>query len=181
MPQLQATADGLNPVKTVTSDNKIFKVRLRERYKANEYVRVINIDDTPVYWNYFPMDGEETYFTDDGAMRVVEGRQHFDEKRERLLPGNDQAWMIEPGESEVLLGDNADHFIEMLYKTLVAKKTIAKTHIEKGQARKFNWNDGNLMDEYIDKIFLGIVKPEFEDLSHEPIKTSKAIKQPASS
>lgn len=166
MPQLQQTKDGRSPVRTATNDNKLFRVRLRDRYKPTDYVRVINIDDTPVVWNYFPIDGEETYSTDDGMMRIVEGRQHFDEKREHLLPGNDQVWMINPGESEVLLGANADLFIEMLYKTLVAKKTIkSKPNVREGEARKFNWIDGRLQDELIDKIFLGVERPQFGDVN----------------
>jgi hypothetical protein len=137
-------------------------------------VRVINIDDTPVYWQYFPIDGEETYFTDDGVMRITEGRQHFDEKREELLPGNDQAWMMNPGESEVLLGANADLFIQTLYKTLVAKKTIKqKPNMKEGQARKYNWIDGKLQEEIIEKIFLGVEKPQFGALD-EPARSSAA-------
>ncbi len=172
MPQVQSTPEGKNPLKIATTDNKPFRVRLRARYKPNDYVRVINIDDTPVVWNYFPVDGEESYFSDDGVMRIVEGRQHFDEKRESLLPGNDQVWMIEPGESEVLLGANADQFIEMLYKTLVAKKTIkAQPNIKEGQARKFNWTDGRMQDEYIDKIFLGVETPQF-GATNEPSRNT---------
>lgn len=175
MPQITQTEDGSSPVKTVTADNKLFKERLRKYYKPSEYVRVINIDNTPVYWYYFPVDGEETYFTDDGVMRITEGRQHFDEKRESLLPGNDQAWMLNPGESEVLLGANADIFIHTLYKTLVAKKTIkSKPRVKEGQARKYNWKDGSLQDTIINQIFLGVEKPQFGEVN-EP-ERAKAIK-----
>lgn len=174
MPQIQSQ-DGKSPVRTVTSDNKAFKIRLRKYYKPSDYVRVINIDDSPVFWSYFPIDGEETYFTDDGVMRVTEGRQHFDENRDELLPGNDQAWALEPGESEVLLGANADLFIGTLYKTLVAKKTIKqKPRIKEGQARKYNWTDGRLQSEIIEKIFLGVEQPQFGSVSEPSRTTGKA-------
>jgi hypothetical protein len=168
------TKDGKSPVRTVTADNKPFVTRLRKYYKPQDYVRVINIDNVPIYWHYFPVDGEETYFTDDGVMRVTEGRQHFDEKREELLPGNDQAWMLNPGESEVLLGANADLFIQTLYKTLVAKKTIkAKPNMKEGQARKYNWIDGNQQEQIIEKIFLGVEKPQFGEVN-EPARLPAA-------
>lgn len=177
MPQLQPTKDGRSPIAPVVKENKPFRVRLRDRYKPTDYVRVINIDNEPCVWQYFPVDGEETYFSDDGVMRMVSGRQHFDEQRDSLLPGNDQAWIMNPGESEVLLGANADLFIEMLYKTLVAKSAIEKQpEIGEGRARKYNWNDGALQERMIDRIFLGIETPQFGAVDATKSRTAAAAK-----
>jgi hypothetical protein len=78
------------------------------------------------------------------------------------LPGNDQAWVIDPGESEVLIGSNADLFIEGLYRTVKAKRSIKSMRVKEGQARKFNFGDGKMQEAIIDEIFLGVAEPEFK-------------------
>lgn len=161
MPQINPKAN--QPTATSIKENKPFRERLRDRYAPTDYVKVINIDNEPFEWQYFPSTGEETYFTDNGAVRVVEGRQKFASNYEQKLPGNEQVWVINPGHSEILLGENADLFIEGLYKNLVVKKRIEENpNIEKTQARSFNWNDGLLQETMIDKIFLGIERPNFD-------------------
>jgi hypothetical protein len=149
-------------------DNKPFRARLRNRYKPSDYVKVINIDDEPYMWKYFPPDGENSYFTDDGMMRVVEGRAHFDPKREELLSGNEQLWVINPGQTEILQGSNADLFIEGLYRVKSAKDQMKRREQrsltnpdEKDKVLKFGWTDGSMEDKYIDQIFLGVEKPVF--------------------
>lgn len=162
MPQIQTGENGKSPVRVQTKENMPFRLRLRKRYKTTDYVKVINIDSQPFYWQYFPTDGEEEYFQDNGATRIVDGRQHYDAKYEELLPGNDQAWEMEPGVSEVLIGSNADLFIEGLYRTVKAKRTIKSMRVKEGQARKFNFGDGLTQEAIIDEIFLGVAEPEFK-------------------
>lgn len=161
MPQLKTPQTG--PTATTISENKPFRERLRDRYQPDQYVRVINIDNEPFNWQWFPSNAETTEFTDNGAVRVVTGRAHFTKNYAQKLPGNEQQWLLNPGESEVLIGENADLFIEGLYKRLVAKKRIDDNpDIEKTQARSFNWNDGLLQEQMINKIFLGVEQPNFE-------------------
>jgi len=162
MPQINPKSN--QPSATTIKENKPFRDRLRDRFQPTDYVRVINIDDEPFEWQWFPSTGEQVYFTDNGAVRVVEGRQRFGQNYEQKLPGNEQVWVINPGHSEILIGENADLFIEGLYKRLVAKKRIEDNpNIEKTQARSFNWNDGLLQEQMIDKIFLGIERPVFDE------------------
>jgi len=163
MPQVQPSKNQ-QPTATSIKENKPFRERLRDRYQPSEWVRVINIDTEPFAWQWFPSDGEETSFTDQGAVRVITGRAHFTGNYEQKLPGNEQTWLINPGDSEVLIGENADLFIEGLYKRLVAKKRISdRPNVEETQARSFNWNDGLLQEQMINKIYLGIEKPNFSD------------------
>jgi hypothetical protein len=162
MPQINQKSN--QPSATSIKENKPFRDRLRDRYAPTDYVRVINIDNEPFQWQYFPSTGEQTYFTDNGAVRVVEGRQAFTKNYELKTAGNEQVWVINPGSSEILIGENADLFIEGLYKELVVKKRIEDNpNIEKTQARSFNWNDGLLQEQMIDKIFLGIERPVFDE------------------
>lgn len=139
---------------------------------------VINIDNEPYQWQYFPIDGEEVSFTDNGAVRVVTGRASFAKGYEQKLPGKEQLWEIAPGESEILLGANADLFIEGLYKRLIAKKRVSETpNLEKTQARSFNWNDGLVQEQMIDKIFLGVKRPNFDVGKTTDSATDKVAKR----
>lgn len=161
MPQIKRAN---KPTATTIKESKPFRDRLRDRYAPSEYVRVINIDDAPFEWQYFPTAGEDTSFTDNGNVRVVQGRQSFTKNYEQAIPGNEQIWVVNPGDSEVLVGENADLFIEGLYKRLVAKQRITDSpNITEGQVRKFNWNDGLLQEQMIDKIYLGKEQPNFEN------------------
>jgi hypothetical protein len=164
------------PTATSVQENKRFRDRLRDRYKPLDNVRVINIDNEPFEWEYFPIDGETEEFTDNGAVRVTTGRRSFVAGYSQVVPGAEQIWEIGPGESEVLIGACADLFIEGLYKRLVAKKRIAETTVAETQARSFNWNDGLLQEQMIDKIFLGVVKPNFDELKPEPPRVGRPPK-----
>lgn len=145
-------------------ENKLLRERLRDRYSPSQWVRVINIDNEPFEWQWFPSDGEEVTFSTDGLMRQVDGRQRFTSNFDGKLPGNEQIWKIDAGESEVLIGENADLMIEGLYKKLIVKKRVSeKPNVENTQARSFNWNDGLLAEQTIDKIFLGIERPNFDE------------------
>ena len=165
-PQKQATS-------TTIKENKAFRDRLRDRYQPSEYVRVINVDDEPFAWQWFPSTGETTEFTDNGAVRVVTGRASFTKNYEQKIPGNEQQWLINPGESEVLIGENADLFIEGLYKRLVSKQKVREMKVTETQARSFNWNDGLMQEQWIDRIFLGVEKPNFEPTGSPVTKKSQ--------
>lgn len=165
-PSKQATA-------TTIKEGKAFRERLRDRYQPTQWVRVINIDSEAFSWQWFPSTAETEEFTDNGAVRVTSGRAHFTSDYSQKIPGNEELWSIDPGESEVLIGENADLFIEGLYKRLVARKKIdERPDIEATQARSFNWNDGLLQEQMIDKIFLGVEQPNFETQPSPTPKTS---------
>jgi hypothetical protein len=155
-------------------ENKLFRERLRDRYSPTQWVRVINIDNEKFDWQWFPSDAEAESFSTDGLMRQVEGRMRFTANFDGKIPGKEELWSLDAGESEVLIGECADLMIEGLYKKLIVKKRVAeKPDMEKTQARSFNWNDGLLQEQMIDKIFLGIERPNFDEPRPSTVGTKK--------
>lgn len=132
------------------SQRKIFRERLMDRFSSHEWVRVINPDDEDFYWQYLPQHSETMEFTPDGMQKLTE--------REPV-----EAWILHPGESEVIIGENAYVMIDSLYKKLVAKGYLHKhgPNPERNPGRNFNWSDSRQQEELIDKIFLGKETPEF--------------------
>lgn len=171
MPRI--SLDQANGASSSLPNQATLRERLLNRFAAHEWVRVINIDDEPLYWQYLPIHGEEFEYTKDPARHVY-----------RTDP---EAYMLEPGESEVLIGECAYLMIENLYKKLVAKKAIArKPKVKDGEARPFNWSDGNVQEIIIDQIYLGREKPQFGEMLNPPeqpnfnrIEFSKSVPIPS--
>lgn len=133
---------------TVVNNRKTFRERLMDRFAAHEYVRVINIDDEPIMWQYMPEHSERHEFTPD-PMKIT----YRDEP---------ELWVLDPGQDEVIVGANAYLMIDALYKKIISKKTIARSpNMGPGQARNFNWTDATAQEELIDRIYLGKENPEF--------------------
>lgn len=140
--------------------NVLFRERLRDRYKPHQFIRVQNIDDEPFIWQYMPESGEESAQSSDGMHRIIT----------RTRP---EAWIIDPGETEVIQGANADIMIEALYKKISAKRIIAKTPNQAPtSARNFNWTDPIAQEEAINKIFLGIEELSFGVKDEEQQRTA---------
>lgn len=154
-----------------------FRERLMKRFAAHEWVRVVNIDDQPFIWQYMPTHGETEHITRDPHRMVY---------REPV-----EVYQLDPGEEEVIIGENAYVMIESLYKKVVAKEVILTSRVPSpGQNRNFNWTDPKSQEDIIDRIFLGKEtlsfgakapeQPKVEDetpdlLSDKPrIKTTKA-------
>jgi hypothetical protein len=125
-----------------------------DRFQPHEWVRVINLDDEDFYWQYLPQHAETFNFTPDPMKETY---------REPV-----EAWMLKPGESEVIIGENAYLMIENLYKRLVAKGYLKKNGLaaKDNPGRNFNWSDSTQQEELIDKIYLGKENPEFRSKSH---------------
>ncbi len=160
---------------TSVQESRGFRDRLRDRYQPSQWVRVINIDNEPLSWQWFPSTAETEEFTDNGAVRVISGRQSFTSQYREKMPGNEQLWLINPGESEVLIGENADLFIEALYKKLVTKSFIDQNgdFVIGKPGRSFNWTDGLKQEQYIDKIYLGVEQPRFNEPAKSPATKAK--------
>lgn len=131
-----------------------FRERLMDRFQAHEYVRVINPDTAPIVWQYLPTHAEHITMTPDPIQDM-----HRDDVEQ---------YMLNPGESEVILGENAYVMIEALYKQIVAKKTIeASPDIDETRARNFNYTDANKQEYWIDKILIGKETPNFGNFERE--------------
>lgn len=148
---------------TSTQDNRLtFRERLMKRFAAHEWVRVINIDNEPFVWQYMPEHEEKFEFTPD-PMKVT-------------YRGKPEMYQLNPGEDEVIIGENAFVMIEALYKKVISKRVVAKTpNMPAGQARAFNWTDGMAQDELIDRIYLGKESPRF----NEVVETNPVLNVPA--
>lgn len=118
------------------------------RFAGHEFVRVINIDDQPFYWQYLPSFAEEFEFTPD-PMKIT--------RRAGV-----EAYRLDPGESEVLIGENAYVMIEALYKKLRGKEVIERNpNTPAGVARAFGFDDDIAQEQLIKKIYLGKETPGF--------------------
>lgn len=126
--------------------------RLLERFKPHEYVKVINVDDEPYMWQYMPSELEEYDYTSDGMHR-------------HTRRSDPEVWQLEPGESETIIGANALLMIDGLYKKMKSKNVIATTDVKPGQARAFNYADGNSQEQWIDRILIGKEVPSFISLN----------------
>lgn len=135
----------------ITADKKLlFRERLMNRFAAHDWVRVINPDDEPFVWQYLPSHAEEFEFTPD-PMKITRR-------------GEVEAYQLEPGESEVIIGENAYVMIEGLYKRMAGKAAVRKTPtVEPGYARSYNWDDSIQQEDFIEQIYLGKENPTFSD------------------
>lgn len=137
-------------------ENIPFRQRLMNRFAAHDWVRVINVDNEPFYWQYLPAHSETFEFTDD-PMKIT--------TRDDVEP-----YILNPGESEVVLGENAYVMIESLYKKVVSKRYVRQHGgNEVGKpGRNFNWTAGNKQEELIDEIFIGKETPRFGESGDVP-------------
>lgn len=128
--------EGFNPTPSLSDliqdDSLTFRERLVKRFKPNNFVRVINIDDEPFEWQEQPISNEFVHQPD---------KVTYDVYRR-----NPERHVLMPGEVRILDGGNAYLMVEGLFKKLILKKTHGKgTGMGSPQTQS----------EYIDKIVLG--------------------------
>lgn len=123
--------------------------RLMQRFAANQFVRVINIDTQPFEWDYMPVSKE--YVT------------HPQGESQQVYRGAPDHYRLESGESKVLEGANAYLMIEGLFKQILQNQPRGVLSI----------SDGSLQEKYIDQIFQGTVDP-FTVLNAETKPTSNS-------
>lgn len=176
MPQISRTETSKKEL--VNTENKPLKQRLMDLFKAQDFVLVKNIDDEPFQWQYMPSDGEESWINQDNTQTTI-GRPSFNSDYSAMSGGNEQFWEVKPGETEVLLGENAYLFIEGLYKRVAAKRFEQHgKKLPEGVARSFNWADPGTQKSIINEIFQGVQTPQFGGKANESagIATKNTIK-----
>ena len=142
---------------------KMFRERLIDRFGASDFVRVINPDTEPFTWSYLPSKDESLEMSNDGMHRFA-------------IRNEAEFYQLNPGESEVIVGENAYIMIEALFKKLVAKKVVDKGgEFKPGMAaRNFNFSDALAQEQLIDEIYLGKETPTFtfnkEEVNDTPAK-----------
>lgn len=164
MPQLQKgqTTPGANGAPELYGTQKVentipFQERLMRLFKAQEFVTIRNIDDEPLYWQYMPTDGETENMSEDGMQK-------------QIYRTDPEMWTMGPGDVEVMVGANAYRALDVMYKNVTAKKTLAMfkdpsapQFNEKNEhlPKNFNYADGGLQDAFIKKAYLGKAMPTF--------------------
>lgn len=132
-----------------------FRERLMNRFAAHEWVRVINVDDETFRWQYLPTHAEKFEYTSDPMKATY---------RDSV-----EAYELAPGESEVIIGENAYVMIEALYKKVISKHVIdQRPDMPPGNARNFNWTDGAAQEQWIDQIYIGKEQPFREKRAGRP-------------
>lgn len=163
MPRIQPKSDQHS---AATVDvKKLFRERLISRFKATDFVRVINPDNEDFEWSYLPSSKEDLQMSSDGMHRYAQ--------RE-----DPEYYLLSPGESEVIIGENAYIMIEALFKKMVAKKLyMDHGDFKPGQpARNFNFSDALAQEQLIDKIYLGKEQPNFGTSNVEATNDTPATK-----
>lgn len=144
-----------------------FQERLMRLFKPQEFVTIKNITDEPCYWQYMPADNETEAFSEDGMQRIIN----------REAP---EMWVINAGETEVIVGASAYRALDVMYKNYAASTTLRKfadpdspLFNENGKhlPKNFNFADGGAQDEFIKKAYLGKATPSFGNVvAQQPIE-----------
>ena len=139
----------------------MFQERLMKRFSPTDFVTVQNVDNEPYMWQYMPAEKEH--------IEMVDGIQR------NTFRDAPELWVIEPGQTEVIVGGNAYVMIEGLYKKLVAKKNFDNEGLEvdpltgnypQHQAINFSFSDGGQQEKWINRIFIGKATPTFTSVSN---------------
>ena len=152
MPRIQPKSD--QHTAATVDVKKLFRERLIDRFKATDFV-----------WSYLPSSKEDLQMSSDGMHRYA-------------LREEPEYYLLAPGESEVIIGENAYIMIEALFKKMVAKKLyMDHGDFKPGQpARNFNFSDALAQEQLIDKIYLGKEQPNFGSTNVEATNDTSATK-----
>jgi len=147
------------------TENSIpFQERLMRLFKPQEFVTIKNINTEPVFWQYMPADSEVESFSEDGMQRIIN----------RADP---EMWVVNPGETEVLVGASAYRALDVMYKNYAAASTLKRfsdptqpQYNEKNEhlPKNFNFADGGAQEDFIKKAFLGKATPSFGNVEAAP-------------
>lgn len=129
-------------------NNLTFGERLRKRFRPTDTVKVHNITNAAIEWQWLD-ENDETYTIEDGSnVKIVE--------RE-----DPQLWRLGPGEQDIVQGSCAYLMIESLYKQTCAMKTGIVLHpLDEREIKNFAFDDPAKQDEFIDFCFAGKVTPQ---------------------
>lgn len=166
MPQVQTgqLTPGQNGAPKLYGSEKVensipFQERLMRLFKPQEFVTIKNIDDEPCYWQYMPIDNETESFSEDGMQKMIN----------RADP---EMWVIEPGQTDVIVGASAYRALDVMYKKYTAKSTLKRfkdplspQFNEKNEhlPKNFNFADGGAQEAFIQMAYLGKAMPVFSN------------------
>lgn len=150
MPKVDATTLRPSEIygKTQVDNSLTMGERIRKRFKPTDTVKVHNITNKGIEWQWLE-ESDETYTIEDGSnIKIVE----------REDPG---LWRLGPGEYDILPGSCAYLMIEALYKqTSILKTGIVLHPLDEREIRNFGFDDPQMQEEFIDMAFRGKVTPQ---------------------
>lgn len=121
--------------------------RIRKRFKPTDTVKVHNLTNFPIQWQWLE-ESDESYVIQDDLYKIVT----------RNDPG---VWRLEAGEQDILQGSCAYLMIEALYKQMSVMKTGIILHpLDEREIKNFGFDDPQKQEEMIDLIFRGKVTPQ---------------------
>lgn len=121
------------------------------RFRPEDQIKVVNILDHMFYWQVLDPNNEQVRQV---GFRGVTQRRTF-----RKPP---DMWSIAPGEVKIIPGWSGVRMIEDMYKQYVIETTDAKPRPETSKGRlvqTYNFDNPELQEKIISKIFLGIETP----------------------
>lgn len=164
MPQIQngQVTPGQDGVPKLYGTEKVensvpFQERLMRLFKPQEFVTIKNIDDEACFWQYMPAENETESFSEDGMQKMI-------------TRSDPEMWVIQPGETEVLVGANAYRALDVMYKAWTAKSTLRKfkdpsspQFNEKNEhlPKNFNFADGGAQERFLELAYVGKAQPVF--------------------
>jgi hypothetical protein len=120
--------------------------RMRKRFRPHDTVRVRNMDDEQLIWQWLDPEDESWTFTEDHVKVVSRG-----------VPG---LWGLDAGAEDILNGACAYMMLDKLYSTIAIKKTGVTEHpLDERQIKNFNLNDPMAQEQFLDRAFLGKLTP----------------------
>lgn len=134
--------------KVKVDNNLTFGERIRKRFRPTDTVKVHNITNHQIQWQWLE-ELDEEYVIEDGTNIKIVDR------------GDPQLWMLGAGEQDILQGSCAYLMIEALYKQTKALKAGLVLHpLDEREIRNFSFDDPEAQEEFIDMVFLGKVTPQ---------------------
>lgn len=134
--------------KQEVENNLTMGERIRKRFKPTDTVKVHNLTNTTIEWQWLE-ESDETYgIEDETNIKIVE----------RKDPG---LWVLGPGEQDILPGSCAYVMIEALFKQISVMKTgIIIRPLDESEIKNFGFDDPAAQEQMIDLIFLGKITPQ---------------------
>lgn len=134
--------------KQKVDNNLTFGERLRKKFRPTDTVKVRNITNHAIDWQWLD-EQDESYVIEDGSNVKIVTRE------------DPQLWSLGPGEVDILQGSCAYLMIEALYKQTCALKTGIVLHpLDEREIRNFAFDDPAKQEEFIDYCFEGKVTPQ---------------------
>lgn len=136
------------------ASNESIMERLYKRFRATDFIRVINPDTEPFSWVY-----------SDPKDEIVE---QPDRITKHIYPGKPKITTLQPGESRVILGGEGYVMIDAAVKKLIQKNS-AKIGV--------GLRNGVDIEKYIGEVYMGITDPFAVNNQPQPTTAKTSVEE----